>query len=865
MVLGNTFRTQEDANKNSLDYVILFSKISEIASIIVFSTGLIALVVWILRFFYSQTLCCKYEMMRVNAAIAFILTGISLWSLQTKRHKMKLSFICAFFTFLIGFLTVIEYVFNINLGLEIFMWRGENYLNGVYNNRIAFSTALNFMLIGTSLMLVDIKTKKMFTISQLFIAFTGIITILSLEGYIYNVSSLYAVHDSITMPMDALFTFFIVFVGMLLVRPDKGFMKTVTSDTIGGLITRRMLITVISIPTVFDIIGGLGVHFGLLTDPFSDAVTMIFTMIALVYIVIKNSILINSEEIKRREAEELTESVARFPNENPNPVFRINNVREIIYANKASRGLLPLFSTKKDDAFEITDNMWKQRINNALSNNILEEIEIMEGNKNFHFTIAPLQEKHYINIYGYDISNRVRAEELLRISENKYRTLVEQASDGIMLSDLSGNYIDCNTKASEMLGYTIDEILKLNVREIIEPDNLTKNPIRFDLLRTGETIMTERRLIRKDRTVFDVEISAKMLNNSIFQAIIRDITERKVMEATLEFERKKLLNIMDTMHDGIYIIDNKFNLQYANPTIIREFGNFKDNKCFSYFHQLGGACPWCKNIEVFQGKTVHWEFTMAKSKKTYDVIDTPLNNPDGSVSKLMILRDITERKAMEEKLKKSIHEKELLLKEMHHRVKNNLQLISGLLGLQFMQIEDETYRAIFEESQNRIKTIAMIHERLYSSKSLVDVNMKEYIFNLITSLNSSFADKNKEVLLNLDMENICVGIDVAIPSGLIINEIFTNILKHAFIGKEICQVNITLKLKNDNEIELSIGDNGIGLPENLDLINPKSLGLTIITILVKQLDAVLEVDRTNGTKYTIRLKFDDSVTCVMER
>ncbi|MEO5357949.1 MAG: PAS domain S-box protein [Nitrospirae bacterium YQR-1] len=774
------------------------------------------------------------------------------WTFQSEK---KLSLISAFLVFLIGFLTSIEYFFNVDLGVETFLCSEKNFFEGTYvHNRMALNTALNFVLTGISLMLIDMETKKGLSPSQLIISIVGFITLMALEGHIYNVSSLYTMTAFAAMPLDALITFIIVFAGVLLARPDRGIMKIVASDTLSGIIARRMLATVITIPFLIDIIVFLGKYIGLYEAPLSDAMAMMLTMTVLIFIVLQTSKMINTVEIKRKEAEEQIEFVARFPGENPNPVLRVMPNSQIIYSNKASQNLLPYIAVKNNDIFSLNDKPWEEMINDALVNKTITEVEIPISGSTFLFTIKPMPDMNYINLYGYNVTQRIKAEESLRNSECKYRKLMEQAADGIMLADLEGNYTDSNTKACEMLGFTKDEILKLNVRDIVDTEDLAKRPLAFDKLKTGQTVMTERKLRRKNGTVFDVEISAKMLPDNRFQAFIRDITERKSMEAALNYERNKLLNILDTMQDGIYIVNQRFEIEYANPVIINEFGKFENTKCFSYFHGLSDTCPWCRNMEVFKGETVHWEFTMSTTQKTYDILDTPLKNPDGSISKLEIFRDITDRKSAEEKLKKNIIEKELLLKEMHHRVKNNLQLVSGLLGLQLLQIEDNTYRHMFEESQNRIKSIALIHEKLYSSENIAHVDMKDYISNLSTDLVSSLGKKNKEISLNLDIETIYVGIDIAIPCGLIINELFTNILKHAFPGDETGQINISLKLINDTEFELILSDNGTGLPENIDLKKPQTLGLTIVGILVDQLKAVILLDRAIGTKYTIRLK-----------
>ena len=212
-------------------------------------------------------------------------------------------------------------------------------------------------------------------------------------------------------------------------------------------------------------------------------------------------------------------------------------------------------------------------------------------------------------------------------------------------------------------------------------------------------------------------------------------------------------------------------------------------------------------------------------------------------------QDITEIKVAENKIKNSLMEKEVLLREIHHRVKNNLQIISSLLNLQTRCVEGEETINVLKESQNRVKTMAMVHEKLYQSENLKDINFGEYIENLVSDLFYSYGVKRGTIGLQINADNLEMDIDTAIPCGLIINELVTNSLKYAFsYPKGI--VKIELKQLQD-KLELIISDNGRGLPDDLDIETTETLGLKMVTILVNQLKGTLELDRTNGTKFKI--------------
>jgi len=217
----------------------------------------------------------------------------------------------------------------------------------------------------------------------------------------------------------------------------------------------------------------------------------------------------------------------------------------------------------------------------------------------------------------------------------------------------------------------------------------------------------------------------------------------------------------------------------------------------------------------------------------------------------LIYSDISARKRSEEQTMASLLEKETLLKEIHHRVKNNLQVVSSLLYLQSKSIKDKNVAAIFKECQNRVKSISLIHEKLYQTKDLSRIDFDKYIRSLVSYLFKSFDVNPENISLRIRSENIFMSTDTAIPCGLIINELVTNSLKYAFPNSRKGSINIEVTYHADNTFTMVIEDNGIGLPENVDLQHTDSLGLLLVQSLVNQLDAVVELERTGGTKFKI--------------
>jgi two-component sensor histidine kinase len=211
-----------------------------------------------------------------------------------------------------------------------------------------------------------------------------------------------------------------------------------------------------------------------------------------------------------------------------------------------------------------------------------------------------------------------------------------------------------------------------------------------------------------------------------------------------------------------------------------------------------------------------------------------------------------------ETLQNSLQEKDVLLKEIHHRVKNNLQIISSLFFLQSCNIKEEEHLSIFRDSQNRIKAMALVHEKLYQSEDLSKINFSEYLQNLSFYVHQTYGDKENNIRFIFDLDDIFMTIDTAIPLGLILNELLSNAFKYAFRGRpienEVHKI-ITIKSKKINEqFIFEVSDNGIGLPAGFDIQNCESLGLKLVTNLAHQINGELKIESIFGAKFTISIK-----------
>jgi two-component sensor histidine kinase/CheY-like chemotaxis protein len=232
----------------------------------------------------------------------------------------------------------------------------------------------------------------------------------------------------------------------------------------------------------------------------------------------------------------------------------------------------------------------------------------------------------------------------------------------------------------------------------------------------------------------------------------------------------------------------------------------------------------------------------------------------GKIDQTLLVRSIRyaiERKQAEEQLKTSLREKEVLLRELYHRTKNNMEVISSLIHLHILNTTDERVLKPFKEMQGRILAMSLVHEKLYKSQNLSSIDTGDYIGSLANTVLASFGNADKNITLKINADNVPLNIDLAIPCGLIINELMTNALKYAFPNSNSGQISISLHSRPDDEIELVFADNGVGLPDNFNLKQAETLGTKIVfSLATGQLEGKIDLLRNKGTEYRIRFKND---------
>jgi len=462
-----------------------------------------------------------------------------------------------------------------------------------------------------------------------------------------------------------------------------------------------------------------------------------------------------------------------------------------------------------------------------------------------------------------DITEQKKTEDTLKINQEKYSNLFHHSNDAIIIHDEDGNILDVNKKALDLFGFKKYEILVRKVPDLHPESELETSQRAFQTVKKDGYVDFECLFIKKNKEVFPAEVSSSLFmvgSQRLIQGVVRDITERKKAEHVLSESEKKFRSLVENANDAIYIITHE-GFQYVNPAFEQLTGYTSKEVCKKTFNFWSIIHP--DDVKMIEGREAarkegkevpsRYEFRiLAKDGQTKIVEPATVSIGEKGEAKVIgILRDVTERKQAEERIKTSLREKDVLLREIHHRVKNNMQIISSLLRLQSRLIKDSKMVEMFKESQNRIRSMALIHEKLYQTDDLSRINFAEYIRSLTVHLFHTYRVNPNIVKMNTEVEEVYLSINKAIPCGLVINELVSNALKHAFPDSKKGEIQIKLYSNRQNRTKLVVSDDGIGLPENLNIQEPETLGLQLVYDLVKQIEGTVKLDRTEGTTFYI--------------
>ncbi|HHE37537.1 MAG TPA: PAS domain S-box protein, partial [Candidatus Cloacimonetes bacterium] len=465
--------------------------------------------------------------------------------------------------------------------------------------------------------------------------------------------------------------------------------------------------------------------------------------------------------------------------------------------------------------------------------------------------------------------DRKKAQDALKESIVRNKALLQAIPDMIFVLDKNGKYLDFEAEKNGLLAIPRKQIIGKNIKDAgfnEQQIKLILNKIE-ESIKTGNTQTIEYELaVPEGLNTFEARIVP--LNQSKVLAIVRDVTSQRKAEKGLIESEERYRRLFDSSPDPI-IVHSNGKLISANKAAANFIGIDNPEKLYGQ-PIIDFVAP--ESHEIVKER-IHKLYTAGTpvelEEEKYLTIDGSVRDVEISAipitfknekAVLVAFRDITDRKSAEERIKNSLKEKEVLLQEIHHRVKNNMQVISSMLNLQAGYIKNKQDLDLFKDSINRVKSMALIHEKLYRSEDLARINFSDYIQKLARNLFTFFKIDINRIKYRVEMEEILLDINKAIPCGLIINELLSNSLKYAFPKdkKGLIQIKIEYR-ENENKYHVLFEDDGIGLPDRIDFQNTETLGLQLVTTLVKQLHGDIELDKSNGSKYTIIFTGSDDV------
>ncbi|ABL00607.1 PAS domain S-box protein [Pelobacter propionicus] len=466
-----------------------------------------------------------------------------------------------------------------------------------------------------------------------------------------------------------------------------------------------------------------------------------------------------------------------------------------------------------------------------------------------------------------DISGRRRAERELLLKNDMLRAIIQAAPTAIIGLDLDGNVCNVwNPAAERMLGWSAAEVMGKPLPGM-DPEQREEFRDFQEWIRGGRILDgVEVRRHRQDGSPMDCSIYASPLHDTEGRivgsiAVLVDITERKQVEESLRLanlivENSPLVLFRWRATEGwpVELVSrNVTRFGYTPDELITGVVPFSALVHPDDLRQVAAEVAEFVRQGVDRFQQEYRIVTKGGAVRWIDDRSAVERDSQGRISHFQgVVLDITERKLAEEKIRAALTEKVVLLKEIHHRVKNNLQIISTLLDLQAESVRDEGALCAFRESQDRIRAMALVHEKLYRTEDLSFIDFSGYIESLTAHLYNSYAIDFGRVSFSIDAGNVCLSIDQAIPCGLIISELVSNSLKYAFPGSAAGNISVSIREQGDGMVSLTVADSGVGLPVNLDFTASETLGLQLVRMLVKQLRGEIALDSSGGARFSIR-------------
>lgn len=490
----------------------------------------------------------------------------------------------------------------------------------------------------------------------------------------------------------------------------------------------------------------------------------------------------------------------------------------------------------------------------------------------------------------HDVTQQNKALRLLEQSKKSLQAILDNNPEGIIILSEDKDLMYSNKEVNQLLGKEVVDVFKLfkgseqdvfmglisttiqlkqNHHHTLVLNSADKSKVVVDVTMVATNFLeTSAILIILKDTSVQMQLSREVLRAELAEEttkkLQKEISQRIKAEKELENLFLKTKAIYESSSNTFLITLNLSNEITSYNTHLRNYfqrltkKRIRTGKNLAEYFNLFYTTINLRYFEfiLFQVKKgasrqIESKFSFKNDEFWLEIFINPILDSEGEIIEIsLVAHDITEKKISEKEIKESLNEKEILLKEIHHRVKNNLQVISSILNLQSSFIEDEKTITVLQESRNRIHSMATIHEDLYRTSNFGAIVFSDYLLNLSTNLISTYRLNEQLVTLNFDSENILLSIDQAVPCGLLINEVISNALKYAFPNNKKGTIFISLKAINKTII-LKVKDDGVGLPKGFNIEKSDTLGLQLVQTLAEQLEGKLEMKSENGTEILI--------------
>lgn len=523
---------------------------------------------------------------------------------------------------------------------------------------------------------------------------------------------------------------------------------------------------------------------------------------------------------------------------------------------------------------EVMKEFWRDHTD--VTENVILEIVSPISQRIFLISTSPFKDGRFVTSFS-DITARRQAQKKLADSEARLRAIIQSEPECIKIIDADGNLEEMNAAGLALLQVdSIEQIRGLHIRHALAPESLDAYMELHKRVLEGESARLEFEIIGLKGKRSWVETHAVPIteNGQIKElSVTRDITERKMQEQALRESEQKLKAAEAIAQIGNFEIEIDNQIMHLSEELLKILGEsprttpFSANEIAHFIHPddreavIASVRQSMMKGENF-AKIIRIQRKNGEEGYLHNVTNIILDANHKPLKLFGIAQDITDSKRQEDSLRAAVLEKEILLRELHHRVKNNLASIISLVDLQKKSMRDKSHHSGLDELALRIKSMSLVHEHLYHSEKLSHINFQEYATTLASSLRASFAIGRK-VKFTIHSE-VAVSLDIAIPCGMIVNELLTNSLKYGFpLGRSRNdtepEIQITL-LRTDDDFVLRVADNGVGLEENYDWENASTLGQRLVRMLGQhQLGAEIVVDSSHGTAFEFRFTFKEKI------